>query len=183
MTEIDGVDSRARQAGQSHILANSRLRGQPRDRLASPESARDVSGKSRAGRRPIECRSVARQPDRLAFMTARNQTPQLPQKRDRARRADVIAREQGGLGQALRRAEAYMALNARLAELIPEAARGEIMVACVDGDCLVIAAASSTRATQARLLANSLLEAARRHWPGELTRSRIIVTPEIGRTP
>jgi len=83
----------------------------------------------------------------------------------------------------LRRAEAYMALNARLVELIPEPARGEIMVACVDGDCLVIAAGSSARATQARLLADSLLEAARRHWPEKLARSRVIVTPEIGRTP
>lgn len=100
-----------------------------------------------------------------------------------ARRADAIARGQGGLGQALRRAEAYLALNARLVEFIPERARGEIMVACIDGDCLVIAAASSARATQARLLADSLLEAARKHWPGELARSRIIVTPDLGRSP
>ena len=98
-----------------------------------------------------------------------------------ARRADAIAHEQGGLGQALRRAEAYLALNARLVDLIPERARGEIMIACVDGDCLVIAAASSARATQARLLATSLLEAARKHWPGELSRSRVIVTPGLER--
>ncbi|HMB38556.1 MAG TPA: DciA family protein [Wenzhouxiangellaceae bacterium] len=98
-----------------------------------------------------------------------------------ARRADAIAREQGGLGQTLRRAEAYMALNARLAHLIPEQARGEIMIACVDGDCLVIAAASSARATQARLLADQLLEAARKHWPRALARSRIIVAPDLGR--
>lgn len=116
-------------------------------------------------------------------MAADKQRPRSPDKRDGARRADAIARGQGGLGQALRRAEAYIALNARLAELIPESARGQIMVACVDGDCLVIAAASSARATQARLLADSLLEAARRHWPGELARSRIVVAPEIGRAP
>lgn len=99
-----------------------------------------------------------------------------------ARRADAIARAQGGLGQALRRAEAYLALNGRLADLIPENARSEIMVACVDGDCLVIAAASSARAAQARLLATSLLQAARQHWPGHLARSRVIVTPELNRT-
>jgi len=116
-------------------------------------------------------------------MTANDHRQQYGDKRDRARRVDVIARGQGGLGQVLRRAEAYMALNARLVELIPEPARGEIMVACVDGDCLVIAAGSSARATQARLLADSLLEAARRHWPEKLARSRVIVTPEIGRTP
>jgi len=99
-----------------------------------------------------------------------------------ARRADEIARARGGgLGQALRRAEAYVALNARLIELIPERARDEIMVACIDGDCLVIAAASSARATQARLLASDLLQAARRHWPEQLARSRVIVTPGIAR--
>lgn len=98
-----------------------------------------------------------------------------------ARRADDIARATGGLGQALRRAEAYLALNGRLAGLIPENARGEIMIACVDGECLVIAAASPARAAQARLLAASLLQAARRHWPGRLERSRVIVTPELNR--
>jgi len=96
-----------------------------------------------------------------------------------ARRADDIARGQSGLSQALRRAEAYIALNARLADLIPERARGEIMIACVDGDCLVIAAASSARAAQARLLATSLLEAAQKHWPGKLSRSRVIVAPGL----
>lgn len=100
-----------------------------------------------------------------------------------ARRADAIARGQGGLGQVLRRAEAYLALNARLADLVPEHARGEIMIACVDGDCLVIAAASPARATQARLLADTLLEGARKYWPGELARSRIIVAPDLARRP
>lgn len=76
-----------------------------------------------------------------------------------------------------------MALNRRLAPLIPQAARGEVMVACVDDDCLVIAASSAARATQARLLAGSLLEAAQSHWPGKLTRSRIIIAPNLARTP
>lgn len=116
-------------------------------------------------------------------MTAEKHQRRTPAaERGGARRADAIARAQGGLAQALRRAEAYMALNGRLAELIPEQARGEIMVACVDGDCLVIAAASSARAAQARLLAASLLQAARDHWPGKLERSRVIVTPGLGRT-
>lgn len=74
-----------------------------------------------------------------------------------------------------------MALNARLADLIPETARGEIMIACVDGDCLVIAAASSARATQARMLAASLLQAAQAQWPANLARSRVIVTPGLNR--
>lgn len=95
------------------------------------------------------------------------------------RRVDAIARAPGGIGQALRRAEAYMALNARVREAIPENARGEIGIACVEGDCLVIAAASSARATQARLLAGALLQAAAALWPEKLARTRVIVTPGL----
>lgn len=95
------------------------------------------------------------------------------------RRVDAIARAPGGLGQTLRRAESYLALNHRLREQIPEKARGEIGVACVDGDCLVIAAASPARATQARLLAGSLLEAARGYWPEPLERTSVIVAPGL----
>lgn len=72
-----------------------------------------------------------------------------------------------------------MALNARVREAIPENARGEIGIACVEGDCLVIAAASAARATQARLLAGSLLEAAGNHWPETLARTRVIVAPGL----
>lgn len=96
-----------------------------------------------------------------------------------ARKADDIARGPGGLGAALRRAETYRALNAKLVDIIPERARGQIMIACVEGDCLIIAAASPARATQARMLANSLLEAAQTHWPGKLLRSRVIVAPDL----
>ena len=94
-----------------------------------------------------------------------------------ARHAGAIARGHGGLGKTLRETEAYLALNERLAGRIPESARGEIRVACVEGDCLVIAAASSARATQARLLADTLLQAVREHWPGRLARTRVIVMP------
>ncbi|MFO7764524.1 MAG: DciA family protein [Wenzhouxiangellaceae bacterium] len=96
-----------------------------------------------------------------------------------ARRVDAIAGDRGGPGRALRQAQAFLALNARLRERIPENARGRIAVACIEGDCLVIAAASSARASQARLLADSLLEAAQRHWPGKLARTRVIVAPGL----
>jgi hypothetical protein len=95
------------------------------------------------------------------------------------RRVGTIARQPGDLGALLRRTEAYIALNARIAEAIPASARGEIGIACVEGDCLVIAAASSARATQARLAAEAILEAARRCWPAPLARARIVVTPGI----
>lgn len=96
-----------------------------------------------------------------------------------ARRADAIAGDRGEPGRALRQAQAFLALNARLRERIPENARGRIAVACVEGDCLVIAAASSAHASQARLLADSLLEAAQQHWPEKLTRTRVIVAPGL----
>lgn len=99
------------------------------------------------------------------------------------RRVDAIARSRGGIGQALRRAEAYLSLNARLREKIPQNARGAIAVACVDGDCLVIAAASSARATQARLLASALLDEAQVHWPEKLNRTRVIIAPGLNLEP
>ncbi|MGK7297045.1 MAG: hypothetical protein ACNS61_14670 [Candidatus Wenzhouxiangella sp. M2_3B_020] len=79
----------------------------------------------------------------------------------------------------MRRTEAYLALNRRIAPVIPASARGEIGIACIDGDCVVIAAASPARATQARLAAGDILDAARRFWPEPLARTRIIVTPGI----
>jgi len=95
------------------------------------------------------------------------------------RRVDAIAQGHGGMGKALRRAETYIGLNARLRPLIPENARGDITIACVEGDCLVVAAASSARATQARLMADALLQTARAHWPTRLTRTRVIVVPSL----
>jgi hypothetical protein len=100
--------------------------------------------------------------------------------RDRAgatRRIDSIARSKGGFGGLLRETEAYIALNKRIAHAVPASARGEIGIACVEGDCLVIAATSSARATQARLAADAILEAAQRCWPRPLKRTRIVVAP------
>ena len=96
-----------------------------------------------------------------------------------ARRVGAIAGDRGGSARALRQARAYLALNTRLQARIPENARSRIAIACVEGDCLVIAAASPASASQARLLADSLLEAARDHWPDSLTRTRIIVVPGL----
>ncbi|MDT8438225.1 MAG: DciA family protein [Wenzhouxiangellaceae bacterium] len=98
-------------------------------------------------------------------------------KQPRARRADAIAGSDGQLAALLRQTRAWLALNQRLADVFPANGNGEIGIARVDGDCLVIAAASPARATQARNLAGRLLAEARRHWPGELTRARVIVAP------
>jgi hypothetical protein len=95
------------------------------------------------------------------------------------RRIDAIARDDARLAAVLRSTEAYAALNRRVADAVPASAHGEIGIARVDGDCLVIAAASPARATQARLAADALLRAARQHWPEPLRRTRVIVAPGI----
>ena len=97
----------------------------------------------------------------------------------RPRRVDSVARNRSGFGRLIRRAEAYAALNRRVGDASPASARGEIGLACVEDDCLVIAAASSTRATQARLAADEILAAARRWWPEPLSRARVVVTPGL----
>lgn len=97
----------------------------------------------------------------------------------RARSVREITRsasgQAGGLRQALRRAEAYLALNERLAPTLPESMRGKVRVACVEDGVLVLAAPSPAWATQARLQQTSLLDAARRLWPTPLTGVRVII--------
>lgn len=91
----------------------------------------------------------------------------------------TTGRDQPGLGAALRHAEACAALNRKLADLIPADARAELGVVRIEQDCLVIAAASGTRATQARRLSSALIRAADRLWPSPIRRSRIIVKPGL----
>ncbi|NKI34321.1 DUF721 domain-containing protein [Wenzhouxiangella sp. XN79A] len=100
----------------------------------------------------------------------------------RARNVREIARDAGGqaggLRQALRRAEAYLALNERLAPMLPDSMRDAVRVACIEDTTLVLAAASPARATQARLQQAVVLEAASRLWPTPLTEVRVIIVPD-----
>ncbi len=97
----------------------------------------------------------------------------------RARSVREITRsasgQPGGLRQALRRAEAYLALNERLDPMLPETMRGRVRVACVENDILVLAAPTPAWATQARLQQAALLDAARRLWPTPLSGVRVII--------
>jgi hypothetical protein len=79
----------------------------------------------------------------------------------------------------LRETEAYSDLNRRICGSIPKPARDEIGVARIIDGCLVIAAASPARATQARLAAADILEAARQCWPAEIKTTRVVVTPGV----
>jgi len=80
---------------------------------------------------------------------------------------------------ALSHAEACAALNRKLADLIPADARTELGVVRVEHDCLVIAAASGSRAAQARRLSGELIRAAGQLWPSPIRRSRIFVKPGL----
>ncbi|MCA1780405.1 MAG: hypothetical protein LC637_13830 [Xanthomonadaceae bacterium] len=90
-----------------------------------------------------------------------------------------ITRGQTGLASALRKAELYLALNRRIQPMLPVSSRGEIAIACIEGDCLVLAAASPARATQARLHAHSILDQVRTLWPAPLRSTRVVVVPGL----
>lgn len=84
-----------------------------------------------------------------------------------------------GFSALLRETEAYMELNRRICGAIPASARGEIGVARIVDGCLVIAAATPARATQARLAAGDILNAAQECWPTRIDSTRVVVTPGV----
>ena len=90
-----------------------------------------------------------------------------------------ITKGQTGLASAVRKAELYLALNRRIQPLLPASSRGQIAIACIEGDCLIIAAASPARATQARLHAEAILDQVRVLWPAPLRRTRVVVVPGL----
>jgi len=95
-----------------------------------------------------------------------------------AREVDAIAGGDQRLGSLMRAAQACLAMNRRLADVFPDTAtRREIAIARIDGDCLVIAAASPARATQALLLAETLRQRADALWPQPIRRTRVVVIP------
>ena len=97
--------------------------------------------------------------------------------RTRPRTVGEIARSASGLQQALRRAETYLALNARLAPALPESLRAHLRVACIEGETLVLAAGSPAWATQARMHQARLLGVAKGLWPEPLSNVRVIIAP------
>lgn len=88
-------------------------------------------------------------------------------------------RRRSDFASLLREAEAYLELNRRIGAAIPGSARAEIGIARIVDGCVEIAAASPARATQARLAADAILQAARQHWPADLRSTRVVVTPGI----
>lgn len=92
-----------------------------------------------------------------------------------SKRVQHIAQRQRGLGSAIRQAEAYLELNRRIQPELPTEARGHIQIACIEGDCLMIAAASPVWATRARMLSNEILAATNRLWPQPLKSARVFI--------
>ena len=94
-----------------------------------------------------------------------------------------IAQGQPGLASAIRQAEAFSELNRRIQPKLPIEARAHICIACVDGDRLVIAAASPVWATKARMLAHELLIAANELWPQPLQTTKVLIESEVFASP
>jgi len=94
--------------------------------------------------------------------------------------ATEIASQDRRLSALMRAAKAFEALDARIQPALSERARGQVRVACVDGDQLVLSAASAAWATLARLEAGACLEAARAVWPSELRSVKVIVQKPAG---
>lgn len=89
-----------------------------------------------------------------------------------------VAADHPSLSRTLRLARTYADLNERVLASLPDSAHGRIRIACVEDDCLVIAATTPAWASRARMLAEDLLDAAAALWPTALTRTRVIVVPE-----
>lgn len=95
------------------------------------------------------------------------------------RSVEAITSGSDKLQQMLRAARIFEELDRQVQHRLPEHARDVIQVACVEGDCLVLAAASPAWSARARLLADELLIEANRHLPKPLTRTRVIVVPSM----
>ncbi len=80
-----------------------------------------------------------------------------------------------GLDKLLKAGRLFEELDRVVQPILPEQARGRIQVACIEEDCLVLAAASPAWASRARLLADTALAEANRHLPDPLKRTRVIV--------
>jgi hypothetical protein len=92
---------------------------------------------------------------------------------------DQVSSGDKRLATLLRAGRIFDELDRRLQPELAENSRGHIQVACVDGDCLVLAATSPAWASRARLEAPGLLEVARKIWPEDLRRTRVIVAPPV----
>ena len=83
------------------------------------------------------------------------------------------------LTRTLRAQNQFEALNRELRPAFSAVCRDHVQVACVNGQTLVLAAASSAWAGRVRLEAANALQVARRLWPGPLEQVQVIVVPPL----
>ncbi len=99
------------------------------------------------------------------------------------RSLEQVAGDDRRLNALLKAGRLFEELDRAIQPALPESARGMIQVACIEGDCLVLAAASPAWASKARLVAQSLLAEANRHLPEPLKRTRVIVAERLPKSP
>ncbi len=94
---------------------------------------------------------------------------------------DQVAGNSQRLVSLLNAGRLFDELDRLIQPLLPEQARGQIQVACVEDDCLVLAASSPAWASRARLLADTLLNEVNRYLDQQpLKKTRVIVVPKPG---
>lgn len=95
------------------------------------------------------------------------------------RSLEQITGRHRGLGRLLERARDFDRLDREIQAQLPDSMRGRIRVACIEDDCLVLAAAGPAWASRARLMADELLNETNRHLPKPLSRTRVVVVPTM----
>ncbi len=96
---------------------------------------------------------------------------------------DQVAGADRRLNSLLKAGRLFEEIDRAVQPALPEQARGKIQVACIEDDCLVLAAASPAWASRARLVASTLLAEANRHLPEPLKGTRVIVAERLPDAP
>lgn len=95
------------------------------------------------------------------------------------RSVEQITGRHRGLGRLMETAREFDRLDRKIQAQLPDSMRGRIRLACIEDDCLVLAAAGPAWASRARLMAGELLDVTNRQLDGQLKRTRVIVVPEL----
>ncbi|HEY7905923.1 MAG TPA: DciA family protein [Wenzhouxiangella sp.] len=72
--------------------------------------------------------------------------------------------------------QSYAVIDAKIQGVLSTRLQGQLQVACVRGETLVVSVRSSAWVARANLEAQELLKAARSAWDGPLTDLKVIVT-------
>lgn len=76
--------------------------------------------------------------------------------------------------------QSYAVVDAKIQGVLSTRLQGQLQVACVRGETLVVSVPSSAWVARANLEGQEILKAARQAWDGPLTELKVIVTPTLG---